>query len=52
MRVFDRHGMAKPGNRGACWQAAPGFAEFIIGLADGRTRWLNPGYLQRRTGFT
>jgi len=25
--------------------AAPGFAEFIIGPAEGRTRWLNPGYV-------
>ena len=23
---------------------APDFAEFIIGPARGRTRWLNPGY--------
>jgi hypothetical protein len=22
----------------------PDFAEFIIGPAEGRTRWLNPGY--------
>jgi hypothetical protein len=25
-------------------RAIPDFAEFIIGPAEGRTRWLNPGY--------
>jgi hypothetical protein len=25
-------------------QPSPDFAEFIIGPAEGRTRWLNPGY--------
>jgi hypothetical protein len=25
-------------------QGIPGFPEFIIGPAGGRTRWLNPGY--------
>ena len=25
-------------------KAAPDVAEFIIGLAEGRTRWLHPGY--------
>ena len=25
-------------------RAVPDFAEFIIGPAEGRTRWLNPGY--------
>ena len=26
-------------------RAVPDFAEFIIGPAEGRTRWLNPGYI-------
>ena len=25
-------------------RALPDYAEFIIGLAEGRTRWLHPGY--------
>jgi hypothetical protein len=25
-------------------RTVPDFAEFIIGPAEGRTRWLNPGY--------
>src|SRR5215468_4436775 len=36
-----------PSIRGSAWpcsEAAPDFAEFIIGSAGGQTRWLHPGY--------
>jgi hypothetical protein len=33
-----------PGRHRDRERAVPDFAEFIIGPAEGRTRWLNPGY--------
>jgi hypothetical protein len=45
-------GSVKSGKLLLAGSSAPDFAEFIIGPAEGRKRWLNPGYSSQWRGAT